>query len=232
MQQIKIGIIGDFNPDFPPHSQTDTSLVHTASALGIHIDSQWLPTDASHEYSNFHALWCSPGSPYQSLEGALHGIRYAREQMLPLLGTCGGCQHIVLEYARNVIGIEDAAHAEYDPYASRLFIQPLSCSLKGKVLPIEVLPNSLAARSYGRLTSEERYYCDFGLNPAYQDELQKAGLLITGWDPSQEARIVEIQNHPFYLATLFVPQSASRMDQPHPLIRAFVQAACESRIPM
>ncbi len=193
--------------------------------MNIKVSVVWLPTAAQHDYRLFSALWCAPGSPYKSLDGALTGVRYARENKVPLLGTCGGFQHVILEYARNVMGIQEAAHAEYDPYASQLFIQPLSCSLKGQTLPIQIRSGTLAALAYGSTSIEERYYCNFGLNPACQQALQDAGLLISGWDEQQEARIVEIADHPFYLATLFVPQSRSPEGEPHPLIVAFVQSA-------
>ncbi|MHB2008578.1 MAG: CTP synthase C-terminal region-related (seleno)protein [Acidobacteriaceae bacterium] len=225
MATMRVGIIGDYDRNSPTHLQTDAALSHTATALGVQISSQWLPTDETHDLALFDALWCAPGSPYKSLEGALVGIRFARENRKSLLGTCGGFQHIVLEYARNVMGIEDAAHAEYDPYASHLFVQPLSCSLKGKTMPVQIKKNSFAARAYGTLTVEESYYCNFGLNPSYQQKLHDAGLHITGWDADGEARIVELPDSSFYVGTLFVPQSRSAEGCPHPLIRGFVEAA-------
>lgn len=221
---IKIGVIGDYNSTFPPHAQTNSALDHVASELGLAIRVKWLPTDQEHDLASFAGLWCAPGSPYKNLGGALRAIRFAREGRMPLIGTCGGFQHMILEYARNVMNVEDAAHAEYDPYASRLFVQPLSCSLKGRLMSVRVQPDSLAARSYGRLEIQESYYCDFGLNPAYQEELHAAGFLVTGWDERKEARIMELPQHPFYLATLFVPQAKSSPGTPHPLVRAFVSS--------
>ena len=163
---VKVGIIGDYDKTSPTHLLTAASLSHTAAAaLGVPHSSQWLSTDTPHDFAQFDALLCAPGSPYKSLEGALTGIRFARENRKPLLGTCGGFQHIVLEYARNVMGFSDVAHAEYDPYASNLFVKPLSCSLKGRVMPVEIEPDSVAARAYGSLTAEENYYCNFGMNP-------------------------------------------------------------------
>src|SRR5437763_1442167 len=98
------------------------------------------------------------------MEAALQAIRYARERSVPLLGTCGGCQHIVIEYARHVLGVTDAQHAEYDPYASTLFVTPLSCSLVGQRLPIHLTPGSCTSAFYGGKTEvEENYYCNFGL---------------------------------------------------------------------
>jgi CTP synthase (UTP-ammonia lyase) len=173
----------------------------------------------------FGAFWIAPGSPYKSLIGALNAVRYARERDLPLLGTCGGCQHVVIEYARNVLGFEDAAHAEYDPYASNLFITPLSCSLVGQKMQVEIEPGSRVEAIYGSQTAFEQYYCNFGLNPQCQQRLHDAGLRIVGWDASREARILTIPRHRFFVATLFVPQLTSSHDHPHPMIKAFLQTA-------
>lgn len=182
MTGLRIGIIGDYDSAFPPHQQADAALRHAGVVLGIEICGQWLPTDEMHDYPTFHAFWCAPGSPYKSLDGALKGVRFARENSVPLLGTCGGFQHVVLEYARNVMGIKDAAHAEYDPYASNLFVQPLSCSLKGKSMPIQMDADSVAARVYGCISAVESYHCNFGLNPDCQEALHNAGLRVSAWD--------------------------------------------------
>src|SRR5688500_7118789 len=88
---------------------------------------------------------------------------------LPALGTCGGLQHMVIEFARNVLNIQDAEHAETNPYASRLVINPLSCSLRGQTLQIDIVDK--ASKVYGILNADtitEEYYCNFGLNPEYQ----------------------------------------------------------------
>lgn len=90
----------------------------------------------------YDAFWCAPGSPYRSLTGALDAIRFAREERVPFIGTCGGFQHAVIEYARNVLGFADARHAEYDPYASSdLFISALSCSPFGETMRVEIEPD-------------------------------------------------------------------------------------------
>ena len=90
-QSVKIGIIGDFNSDYPSHIATNEAINHAGDAVEISVDVQWLPTKALEKQpailERFDALWCSPGSPYQSMEGALQAIRFAREQDYPFLGT-------------------------------------------------------------------------------------------------------------------------------------------------
>jgi CTP synthase (UTP-ammonia lyase) len=136
-QTLRIGIIGDYDPSFEPHRATDQALVHAASVLAPESEANWLPSDSLDRSAgmtallSYNGLRVAPGSPYRSMDGVLGPIRFARESSLPLLGTCGGFQHMVLEYARNVLGFADAAHAEYDPYASKLFISQAACSLAG-----------------------------------------------------------------------------------------------------
>ena len=125
------------------------------------------------------------------------------------------------------VAVADATHAEYDPSASRLFITPLSCSLVGTTMAVHLQPGSRAAVAYGATQVHERYYCNFGLNPSHEDELVAGGLVVSGRDADGEARIVELPDHEFFLATLFVPQTLSRPEDPHPLIGAFLAAVQE-----
>jgi CTP synthase (UTP-ammonia lyase) len=222
---IRIGIIGDYNGNNPTHVATTNGIQHASEALGERIEALWLPTDRPHDFGQFQGLLCSPGSPYRSLEGAREGIQSARENNVPFIGTCGGFQHLIVEYARNVMGFTGASHAESHPDASCLFITPLSCSLRGKTMEVAIRPGSKAAVACHATRSMEQYYCNFGLNPEYQDQLEKYGLEITGRDENGEVRIVELPAHPFFLGTLFVPQARSTPGNPHPLIDAFCRAA-------
>jgi CTP synthase (UTP-ammonia lyase) len=132
---------------------------------------------------------------------------------------------MIIEFARNVLGIKDAEHAETNPYASRLVINPLSCSLKGQTLEIEIIEkDSLVYSIFKTGTITENYYCNFGLNPEYQQQIHKAGFTIVASDAHKEARILELNNHPFYVATLFVPQVNSSYEKPHPIVTALLIA--------
>jgi CTP synthase (UTP-ammonia lyase) len=231
---LRVGIIGDYQLTFLPHRATNEALAHAAQSLSVPIEVTWLPTASLEGHpeprlSVFDALWCAPGSPYQSLTGALNAIRFARECHRPFLGTCGGFQHVVLEYARHVLGLADAQHAEYDPYASVLFVSALTCSLAGKTMQVNLSSSSRAFHIYQRDEVSEQYYCNFGLNPAYQTVLHDGGLRVVGVDQDGEARIVELPDHPFFLATLFVPQITSRPGHPHPLVTAYLRVAMQLR---
>lgn len=225
----RLAIVGDFNPDFVPHTKTNDAIAHAGDHLGLPVAVDWIPSaelagQAGARLSDYDGVWVAPGSPYRSMEGALEAIRFSREQGLPLLGTCGGCQYALIEYARNVLGVADAQHAEHDPYASVLVITPLSCSLVGQRMDVFVEQGSLAARAYAGTRATEEYYCNFGLNPDYEARLHEGGLQIIGRDANREPRILTIPAHPFFLATVFVPQLRSSPAQPHPLIVAFLRA--------
>lgn len=228
----RIAVIGEFDPTFPPHRATDEACAHSVDLLGVDVWTEWLSTaDATvSALRDFSGLWIAPGSPYKSLTTTLGAIRYAREEGIPCLGTCGGFQHVILEYARNVLGFRDAQHAEYDPYASDLFVSQLECSLKGRELRIALEPGSRIAAIYGATGAIEEYYCNFGVNPAKVDVLRESNLRITGSDAEGEVRVVELPDHPFFIATLFVPQLRSHPERPHPLVTAFVQASREARV--
>jgi CTP synthase (UTP-ammonia lyase) len=233
---VAIALVGEYTPSFLPHAKTVEVLGHMQTLLAQPIRGDWLSTAelagaAEDRLASYDAVWIAPGSPYRNMQGALDAIRYARQCQMPLLGTCGGCQHVVIEYARNVLGFRDAAHAEYDPYASTLFITSLSCSLVGQTMDVDIEPNSRVAEIYGATRIGEQYYCNFGLNPDHQTRLHDGGLEICGRDANGEARILTIADHPFFLATLFVPQLTSTIDRPHPIIGAFMRAALAMKSP-
>jgi CTP synthase (UTP-ammonia lyase) len=228
---MRLALIGEFDPAFPPHAATATACRHSAAALRIEVESAWVSTaDLTPDTArDFAGLWVLPGSPYKSLANTLAVIRVAREEGVPCLGTCGGFQHMVLEYARHVLGVDDAQHAEYDPYASNLFVTALACSLKGREMQLKFARDSLVASIYGSETAVEEYYCDFGVDPAKVDLLSSRDLRISGSDAEGAARVIELPAHPFFVGTLYVPQMRSTADRPHPLVTAFLLAAKNRR---
>ena len=211
-----IAVVGDYQPENETHSTIASAVAAVSSA----VDVVWVPTDDIGDLSWTDAVWIAPGSPYKDFEGALEAIRWARTNDAPLFGTCAGFQHAVIEFARNVVGLQGAHHAEYDTDASLLVVDELACSLARQTMDVTLVPETKAHAAYGRDHSTERYYCRFGLNPEYTPALLQHGLVISGRDAEGEPRIVELPSHPFFVVTLFVPQTNET--QPHPLISAFV----------
>lgn len=221
-----IALLGEFTPSFPPHVATNAAIEHSRTSVSTDVEGVWVCTEEidSPLLERFSGIWVAPGAPYRNMDKTLLAIRYARESRVPCFGTCGGFQHMVLEYARNVLGFRDAHHAEYDPYASDLFISQLDCSLAGREMQLSFEHDSRVAAIYGCLSATEQYYCNFGVNPDRVALLKSGPLRITGSDTEGEARVIELPGHPFFMGTLFVPQTRSTPEKPHPLVTAFLRA--------
>lgn len=227
---MKLAIIGDFKKENATHRATNAAIGHSLEAMNSGMEVHWVPTasildEFQRISTGYQGFLISPGSPYASMEGVLEIIRYARENDIPVLGTCGGFQHMVIEFARNVMGITDAAHAETDPYASTLVVKPLTCSLMGQTLDIRILDKSSITGTLLRSDSiTENYYCNFGLNPSYQEAIDRNGFTVVASDADGEARVLELKSHYFFIGTLFVPQARSTPEAPHPLVTGFLRA--------
>ena len=232
---MKLAIIGDYDSSFRPHIATNEAIEHSLKSLQAELAIDWISTNVIEENFEriteaYDSFWIAPGSPYKSMAGALRVIEYARLNNIPTLGTCGGFQHMVIEFARNVVGIKAAAHAEYDPYASELIVNPLSCSLDGKILEIKLIGSkSIVHQLFSSRLIKEKYYCNFGLNPKYQSIINDNGFTVVGTDVNNAARILELKDHPFFIATLFVPQDNSSFEKPHKLITGFIKHVLAGR---
>jgi len=226
---VHLGVIGDFNPRNPSHPATTAALEHAGKANGVTTLIEWLPTPSIGAQltglDQFDGLLGAPGSPYASMDGALAAIRFARERHKVFLGTCGGFQHAIIEFARNVLGVAEAEHEETAPAASALFIRRLACSLVGRPAVVNIFPGTRLAEIYGCASTQEQFWCNFGPNPARVPELVRAGLVVSATDSTGGARAVELPGRTFFLGTLFLPQLTSTEARPHPVMRAFVQAA-------
>jgi CTP synthase (UTP-ammonia lyase) len=228
--QIRIGLIGDHDPAVTAHQAIPRALTLAAAHADLDLAAEWVHTSTIPDHPNdllarFDGLWCVPASPYANTDGALGAIRYARETGRPFLGTCGGFQHAVLELARTLLGRDGAAHAEIQPDAADAVVTPLRCALVEQTGVVRLLQGSRAASLCAGRELQVEYHCSYGLNPDYEAALHTVGLHVTGRDASGEARIVELDGHPFYLATLFQPERAALRGELHPFVRGFVAAA-------
>ena len=228
---VRIALVGDYNDTVPAHQAIPRALSLAADMLATNITFTWLPTKditSSSVLVPFHAFWCVPASPYRSMDGALQAIEFARSQQRPFLGTCGGFQHAIIEYARNVLGWSDADHGETAPLAERAVIVPLACALVETTDRIRLRSNSRIARIYGCSEITEGYRCRYGLNEAFQASLVSGALQIGAEDDAGEIRAIELNDHPFFIATLFQPERKALVGQIPPLAAAFVQAAANT----
>jgi len=225
----RIALVGDHDPSVVAHQGIPLALAFAGQAAGDRLDWEWLHTstltgDVAARLESFDGVWCVPGSPYAHTEGALAAIRLAREGGRPFLGTCGGFQHALLDYAAAEWGMRAPAHAELDPAAPDPVIAPLTCGLVEQSAPIRFVTGSRLGAIYGSDDAVEGYHCRYGLSPACAERLATGPLRVAARDLAGEVRAVELDGHPFFFATLYQPERSGLAGRRHPLIAAFVDA--------
>jgi len=231
--QPRIALVGDYKPSVTAHQAIPKALDLAAADLGVQIAGDWVATDAIHhaeeDLAEYAGIWCVPSSPYESMQGALAAIRFAREQQLPFLGTCAGFQHALIEYARSVLGMAEAEHAESNAGADRLLISRLSCSLVEVESDILLEPNSMLHKSYGMRKIREGYHCNYGPNPDCEARLFSGAFRVTARDAAGEVRGGELEGHRFFVGTLFQPERRALKGEAPPIVREFVRAVVQPR---
>ncbi|MCP1207904.1 CTP synthase [Pantoea sp. B550] len=227
---LRLSLAGDYRADAVAHQAIPLAIERAARWLNIAVEAEWVASEklAESDLRRSDAVWVVPGSPYHNDEAVFDTIRWARENGKPFLGSCGGFQYAVIEYARNVLGWHDASHAETDT-GGRMVITPLSCSLVEQRGAVRFEPGSGIATAYGKLESDEGYHCNFGVNPEFSAALGDNTLRITAWDEAGDVRGVELPDHPFFVATLFQSERAALQEKESPLVIAWMQAALAQR---
>jgi CTP synthase (UTP-ammonia lyase) len=233
MAILRIGLVGDRDESVTAHRAIPRALDLAARSVGVEVAPVWLHTASlgksmAGDVSTCDGVWCIPASPYANTHAALRAIRFARESARPFLGTCAGFQHALLEYARAAWGVIEPAHAELYPGAIDPVIAPLACALVEQTGAVRFAGDSRIARAYGQERAVEGYHCRYGLGARYVRRLDKGPMRATGWDDAGEVRSIELEGHPFFVATLFQPERAALEGRTPPIVRAFLEAALEA----
>ena len=223
-----IALIGDYNNHIIAHTAIPLALELSSKSSHVNINWSWIETEILHRdcteiLAKFSAIWIVPGSPYKNMEGVLKAIRFARETGRPFLGTCGGFQHALIEYARNVCHIAYADHAETNPKGEELVVTPLQCSLVEKTDQIFFKPGTYLYSIFNQKPTTGDYHCQYGLNPTWRSRFESASLCFSGYDSTGEVRAFELPGHPFFIGVLFQPERTALRSISHPLIEAFVK---------
>lgn len=228
VRSLRVALVGDFNPSVVAHQAIPKALELAGAQHGVKVEPVWVHTSsisgADAPFAGFDGIWCVPASPYANMSGALTAIRYARERGCPFLGTCGGFQHALIEYARNVCGMPEAEHAETDPATPLPLISPLACSLVERSEEIVLAEGGILRRAYGLPRITEGYHCSYGLNRDYESRLFRDGLQASAHGVNGEVRGVELAGHPFYVGALFQPERRALRGESSPLVAAFIAA--------
>jgi len=222
-----IALIGDHDPATIAHQAIPRALALAAAVTGAPVTWQWIETstlsDVPRQLAAYSGFWIVPKSPYLNTVGVLTAIRFARETGRPLLGTCGGFQHLLIEFARNVLGIADADHAE-TATGGTLVVTRLGCSLVEQTGTLRFTPGSIMHKVYGTDTATEGYRCNYGPAGTHRARFEAAGLRFTAFDEVGEIRGGELPSHSFFIGTLFQPERAALRGEIPPLATAFVRA--------
>jgi CTP synthase len=244
-EPVKIAVVGKYVNLRDAYLSVMESLKHGGFAHGAAVDINWVASDdlggqATEEaLSGMDGILIPGGFGVRGVEGKVAAVRFARERGVPFLGICLGLQCAVVEFARNVCGLEGANSSEFDPMTPHPVIDllpeqknvtDLGASMRLGAQACHIEPGTLAAASYAEDVVYERHRHRFEVNPAYHEALREGGLVISG--SSQKGRlaeIIELPDHPFFIAGQFHPELRSRPTRPHPLFRGFVGMAVASR---
>ncbi|MEI9811749.1 MAG: CTP synthase [Acidobacteriota bacterium] len=243
--EVNIGLVGKYVEYEDSYKSLKESLLHGGLAHNVKVNISWIESERlkwpeSHdELAKFDGILVPGGFGRRGVEGMLHAIRYAREQKVPYFGICLGMQTLVIEFARNVCGLEHANSTEFDPATPDRVIYKLR-ELKGVdelggtmrlgAYACQLADNSFARQAYGKREIQERHRHRYEFNREYEDILKKNGLKLTGETPDGVyVEICELADHPWFLGCQFHPEFKSKPLEPHPLFRAFVGAAVAFR---
>ncbi|MHA5666794.1 CTP synthase C-terminal region-related (seleno)protein, partial [Pseudomonas aeruginosa] len=229
---LRIALVGDHDPHITAHRAIPLALRLAGEALGLEIAFDWLASDrlpAEPALERYDGFWCVPGSPYRDADAVLRLIAHARGRRRPFLGTCAGFQHTILEFARNALGWQAATHGEEHPHSDQAVIAALPCALLEAREEVRLLRGSRLALAYAADWIEADYHCRYAIAPRFAAELTGGALRASAWSADGAIRAVELEQHPFFVATLFQPERAALAGVLPPLPKAFVEACRTQR---
>ncbi len=243
-KRVKIAVVGKYIDLQDAYKSIYESLTHAAASqdCGIDlklIDAETLEDGVNGQLKDVAGILIPGGFGDRGVEGKIEAARFARENKLPYLGLCLGMQVATIEFARNVCGITNANSTEFDQTAS----EPVICLLeeqrevrkKGASMrlgtwPTKIQPGTLAEKIYGKDEVLERHRHRYEFNMKYRDQMREKGFEISGTSPDGSlAELVELRDHPYFLACQYHPEFQSKPNQPHPLFKGFIQAALAHR---
>ena len=225
---MRIALIGDYSEDVIAHHAIEASLTLAASQTGQDITYEWLPTADLLDpqvLSDYAGAWVVPASPYASFDNVITALHYIRTHQKPFLGTCGGYQHALVEFARNKLGQRQAGITEIEPDCPMPLVSSLVCALIEETDPVLPEKGGLIAQTCGTDPLTETYHCSFGLNPDHAFIFDNTDLKVAARAPDGAIRAMALDTHPFYLGTAFQPERAALEGRVHPIVAAFLSAA-------
>ncbi len=241
--EVSIGVVGKYVELEDAYKSLREALVHGGIAHGLKTRIDWVEAerlegrDDVSELNQYDGILVPGGFGKRGIPGMVRAIQFARESRVPFFGICLGMQCAVIEYGRNVAGLENANSTEFEINTSSpviyklrdlLGVDTIGGTMRLGAYPCELTPGSLVNRVYEQSMISERHRHRYEFNRAFEETLTGAGLIISGVSPDKNfVEVVEIEDHPWFLGCQFHPEFKSRPLEPHPLFSSFVNAAYE-----
>ena len=240
--EVTIAMVGKYVDLTESYKSLNEALVHGGVPLGTRVTIEYVDSEKLEDATilrDVDGILVPHGFGGRGAEGKVLAVGYAREQKIPYLGICYGMQMAVVEFARSVVGLDGAGSSEVDdktPHAvidllpEQRKIEEKGATMRLGAYPCKLLEGSRAHAAYGTLEISERHRHRYEFNNDYRDQLSRAGLIFSGTSPDGRlVEIVELEDHPYFVACQFHPEFQSRPFEPHPLFKAFIKAAAERR---
>ncbi len=241
-ERIRIAVVGKYTDYADSYKSVQEALIHGGIANDVGIDIQWMSSEdfsaadqASNILRNVDGLLVPGGFGVRGVEGMVEAIREARETGLPFFGICLGMQTAIIEFARNVCGLDDSHSSEFSPECdnpvislmeSQQHVTDMGGTMRLGAYPCRLARGSRAAEIYGQPEVSERHRHRYEVSNAYRDLFAQNGMKLSGLSPDgQLVEIVELANHPWFIGCQFHPELQSRPTRPHPLFAGFIAAA-------
>ncbi len=244
--EVNIVLVGKYNELPDAYKSIYEAFVHAGAenrckvnVIPIHsenLDDTSLPLDIH----KIHGILVAPGFGDRGIEGKINSVQYVRERGIPFFGICLGMQCAVVEFFRNVVGLQDVSSTEVDPSAMHpvidLMPEQKKISQKGGTMRLgayrcHLKQGTLAHEVYGKDEIFERHRHRYEFNNRYLDDMERNGMVASGVNPETDlVEIVEIPDHPFFIGVQYHPELKSRVEQPHPLFVYFVRAALQFKM--
>jgi len=241
--EVRIGLIGKYIELKDAYKSIAEALIHAGVANESRVVVDWIHSEkiddrnVAEKLGNLQGILVAPGFGDRGIEGKINAIKYARENKIPFLGICLGMQCAVIEFSRNVLGMEDAHSTEMSPETKHPVIDIMkeqkSVTKKGGTMrlgeyPCAITKNTRTYQVYGKSRISERHRHRYEFNNKYLKKFEDAGMTPSGINPdSNLVEIVELKNHPWFIGVQFHPEYKSTVENPHPLFVRFVKAALE-----
>ena len=238
---VRVAVVGKYVQMPDAYMSVIEALRHAGAHHGVEVQLSWvnaedLEGEVVGALDGVDGIVVPGGFGHRGIEGKLAASRHARHQRIPYLGLCLGMQCAVIDFAREVLGTEDANSTEFNAFTANPVIDllPEQRDIEDKggtmrlgVYPCRLVPGSRVAAAYGEAVVYERHRHRFEFNNLYREPLQQAGMLVSGVSPNGRlVEVVELRDHPYFVASQFHPEFRSRPNVPHPLFRDFVGAVC------